>query len=189
MAFDAVIITLAGAIVAALFQRYAPDAYMVRNASLSLPCMSRTPLACTRHAACLNIILLKLSLCLLLILTQGLFWTAGRVVSRPADAALLQRRLSALGPQNHHIPRPLPACSTLCQSSGLPAELRGTRGGRAGGMQHWKAAQHQCPARGSILCADAAAASAPAPTDWQRDCHPDGGLHTPHALSQAAALT
>ena len=51
VAFDAVIITLAGAIVAALFQRYAPDAYMVRNAGLSFPCMSRTALACPRHAA------------------------------------------------------------------------------------------------------------------------------------------
>ncbi len=61
MAFDAVIITLAGAIVTALFQRYAPDAYMVRIAGLSLPCMSRTPLACTRHAACLVIIPLKSS--------------------------------------------------------------------------------------------------------------------------------
>ena len=59
MAFDAVIITLAGAIVAALFQRYAPDAYMVRNAGSSFPCMSCTPLACTRHAACLMIISLK----------------------------------------------------------------------------------------------------------------------------------
>ena len=53
MAFDAVIITLAGAIVAALFQKYAPDAYMVRNAGLSFPCMSGTALACTKRAACL----------------------------------------------------------------------------------------------------------------------------------------
>ena len=68
MAFDAVIITLAGAIVAALFQRYAPDAYMVRNAGPSFPCMSRTALACTRHAACLMISSLKVSLCILLIL-------------------------------------------------------------------------------------------------------------------------
>lgn len=37
MAFDAISITLAGAIVAALFQRYAPDAYMVRTAGLSYP--------------------------------------------------------------------------------------------------------------------------------------------------------
>ena len=69
VAFDAVIITLAGAIVAALFQRYAPDAYMVRNAGLSFPCMSRTPLACTRHAACLMIMQLNFSLCLLLSIT------------------------------------------------------------------------------------------------------------------------
>ena len=55
-------------------------------------------------------------------------------------------------------------------------------------MQHWKAAKHQCPARGSILCADAAAALAPAPTYWRRDCDPDSRLHNPHALSQAAAL-